>query len=537
MRNVAAFAILILPCLCVGQTNQTILFTVPGGDKFMGSSFPVYPTTNVSGFSVAVTVDPMSASTACTVLPGPPYTVYLNEVGKCSLIATQDGGTAANGTVYNPATVKAPDFNVTPAPTKQTIAFTPIENHALGDPPFQVNPTTDALGLMVSVAVDPASKACTVSQTPPYTVTLVAVGPCQLTATQGGGAPTGGMTYSAAPPMSQTFYVSPASQTITFPNPGDKTIGTDPFAVTPTTTASGLPVTVASNIPNVCAVSQMPAPNTITLLAAGTCSLTAAQPGGTSPAGVTYSAATAVTDTFKVNAQYPGVDVVLGIGSLVTGNRTNYIVNSTPNVLQGTQIGRSSPQLLAGVSFQLPFNFRGGKTVAKEQNIGNPLDTTSTTRINANKWHDAYRPLHAFVSLKFSTGSDQNLVGYTFGITYRLQKYLDFLVGYAQTPFQEPAPGFRAAASYVVASNPNLYPTFNAPKMNNNGAGAFDGFPLQCITGALNCGANPPMAGAAAGTLLYTGNALEQHYRGGLIIGISVPMSLNNLFNIPKAPQ
>jgi hypothetical protein len=57
------------------------------------------------------------------------------------------------------------------------------------------------------------------------------------------------------------------------------------------TASSGLPITYASNSASVCIVSGGEA----TLLAAGTCTITASQPGNTS-----YAAAISVTQSFKV---------------------------------------------------------------------------------------------------------------------------------------------------------------------------------------------------------------------------------------------
>ena len=255
------------------------------------------------------------------------------------------------------------------------------------------------------------------------------------------------------------------------------------------------------------------------------------------PAEDTYGAATSVTEVFKINSQFPGVDIVLGIGSLITANRTNYTVNTTNNILQGTQIGRATPQLLAGLAFQLPFTMRRRPKGSTGDNTSPPAGSATQTS-DAHKWDDKYRPLHAFVSLKFSTDTNAPLVGYTFGVTYRIQKYMDFLMGYTLSQFMEPSPGFRAAAVQVVETpgNAAFYPTFNVSDMNNNHAGAFDGFPTQCVVGALNCGGGGSTP-ATKGTPMYSGAILEPHYRGGFMIGISVPVSLNTLFNIPKANQ
>lgn len=80
------------------------------------------------------------------------------------------------------------------------------------------------------------------------------------------------------------------AQTITFVSPGDQTLGVAVPALSATAT-SGLPVTITSSTPAVCAVSN----NSLTLVAAGTCSLSADQSGD-----ATYNAAPTVVVTFTV---------------------------------------------------------------------------------------------------------------------------------------------------------------------------------------------------------------------------------------------
>jgi len=88
-------------------------------------------------------------------------------------------------------------------------------------------------------------------------------------------------------PMSQT----PSSQTIAFGAIATQTAGTS-LALT-ATASSGLPVSFVSSTPVVCTVSGSMA----TLNAAGTCTIQASQAGNS-----TYTAATAVTQSFMVNA-------------------------------------------------------------------------------------------------------------------------------------------------------------------------------------------------------------------------------------------
>ena len=100
---------------------------------------------------------------------------------------------------------------------------------------------------------------------------------------------------------SATLTVNPASQTITFNNPGTQTVGTPLTLVA--TASSGLTVSFASQTTSICTVSG----TTATFLTAGTCTIQATQPGNS-----TYAAATPVPQSFTVNAASSG-DPTAGI--------------------------------------------------------------------------------------------------------------------------------------------------------------------------------------------------------------------------------
>lgn len=125
---------------------------------------------------------------------------------------------------------------------------------------------------------------------PPITVTVnVATNsPPQFTnqvAVSGGG--------SASAFASDPATIAPASQTIVFGGLGDLTFGTPPFVVS-ATASSGLPVAFSSTTTPVCTVSG----STVTIVAAGTCAITASQAGNAN-----YLAAPAVTQTFTVKGR------------------------------------------------------------------------------------------------------------------------------------------------------------------------------------------------------------------------------------------
>ena len=230
--------------------TQTITFpsvTPPGT-----LTFPVSATAS-SGLPVTIA---SQTPTACTVSG---TTVTVVSSGICTLQATQSGN--ANFAAATPA---VNSFVVTY--TGQTIAFAALANQVFGVAPFTVSATASS-GLTVNLT-STTPGVCTVSGN---TVTIAAAGTCSITATQPGSA-----NVPAATPVVQSFTVSPAMQTIMFAALANQVLGVAPFTVS-ATASSGLPVSFASTTAGVCTVLAA----TVTVLAAGTCSITASQPGNT----------------------------------------------------------------------------------------------------------------------------------------------------------------------------------------------------------------------------------------------------------------
>jgi hypothetical protein len=162
----------------------------------------------------------------------------------------------------------------------QTITFGALSNRAFGTAPFTVAATASS-GLAVSFASTTLT-TCTVSSA---TVTLAAVGTCTIQATQAGNA-----NWAAATPVNQSFQITQGSQTITFGALPNQTFGAAPFTVG-ATASSGLAVSFGSTTPAVCTVSGA----TVTLAAAGTCTIKAAQAGNAN-----WAAAVPVNQSFQV---------------------------------------------------------------------------------------------------------------------------------------------------------------------------------------------------------------------------------------------
>jgi len=254
----------------------------------------------------------------------------------------------------------------------------------------------------------------------------------------------------------------------------------------------------------------------------------------------------------------------LGIGSLVrNGTVTDYVNNA--NTLSATNLGWATPQYLVGLSMRSPFhNFggygrnckgpdavtpavgsqgaaAGGKgkgtktdTKGKGATTGGGQNPVAGTNQDGNVPGDGVnnpaagnpcpvwrqRPWSAFINIKFAPGASQTINGYVLGGSYRLTSYLDILAGFALTPVNVPAPGLRSAANNYVTQQQKLGNDleFNPEAMLNNAENAFDGFSLLDSTGKL----------------IYTGTPLEVDYRGGVVVGVSIPITFSSFFKSPQ---
>ena len=193
----------------------------------------------------------------------------------------QSGGTNSGATMYiDNISVGRP----------QTITFVlPATINTTASPYTLPATASSTLGVTYSSSTP---SVCTVSG---GVLTIVATsGTCTVTAYQTGGA-VGAVPYASALSVTQSFTVTNyAAQTITFAALADKEL-TDPDFSLGATASSTLPVSYVSNSPTICTVSG----STVSIVASGTCSITASQAGGTT-GGNTYVAATSVTRTFTV---------------------------------------------------------------------------------------------------------------------------------------------------------------------------------------------------------------------------------------------
>ena len=257
-----------------GKQDQTITFPAVGAKTYSsGGTFAVAATAS-SGLTVTFG---STTPTVCTVAG---TTVTILTAGTCTITANQAG----NGS-YNAAPQVSQDIAIGKA--AQTIAFTSTDaTAAVGGATYGPTATGGASGNPVTFSIDASSTAgaCTINGS--GVVSFTGIGNCVIAANQAGNT-----NYNAAPTKTQTVVVAKGSQTISFPAVGAKTYSSGGTFSVAATATSGLTVMFGSTTPAVCTVVG----TTVTILTAGTCTITADQPGNTN-----YNAAPQVSQGIAI---------------------------------------------------------------------------------------------------------------------------------------------------------------------------------------------------------------------------------------------
>ena len=259
--------------------NQTITFPAIADHTFGDVPIPLVAAAS-SGLPVTLRVISGPATLSNSNV------LTLTGAGAVTVEANQPG----NGS-FNSATPVDMNFNV--ARANQSIAFTPVLNHAAGDAPFALIATTSSgLPVYFNILSGPAINSNNI-------VTLLGGGAVTAIAWQPGNS-----NYNAAATVRQIFNVSKIPQTITFGALSQQKVGDAPFPLT-AATDSGLPVSFSVS------GAAMLSGNIITLTGSGNVTVTASQPGNN-----TYAAAATVSQSFFV---VPPVNTLSSVG-LVTNS-------------------------------------------------------------------------------------------------------------------------------------------------------------------------------------------------------------------------
>jgi alpha-tubulin suppressor-like RCC1 family protein len=253
----------------VAKAAQTINFTQPAAQTF------------APGLTVALTVSASSnlavslATTTPAVCTVAGTSASVLAAGTCTLTANQAGNDN-----FNAATQVSRSFTV--AKAAQTINFTQPAAQTFA-PGLTVALTVSASSnLAVSLATTTPA-VCTVAGT---SASVLAAGTCTLTANQAGND-----NFNAATQVSRSFTVAKAAQTINFTQPAAQTFAPGLTVALTVSASSNLAVSLTTTTPAVCTVAGTSA----SVLAAGTCTLTANQAGNDN-----FNAATLVSVSFTV---------------------------------------------------------------------------------------------------------------------------------------------------------------------------------------------------------------------------------------------
>ncbi|MGA8364858.1 MAG: hypothetical protein WB709_10095, partial [Solirubrobacteraceae bacterium] len=259
----------------IAKGNQAIAFAKPADKSFAEGSTMLTATASSS-----LTVGFESTTTSvCTTSGTNGETVTFLTTGTCTIKATQAGNSN-----WNAAPTVEQSFAI--GKGTQTIAFTAPAEKRLDQSPITISATATS-GLTVNFESKTTS-VCTTSGTNGETVTFLTTGACTIKATQAGNS-----SWSAAPAVEQSFTIAKGNQTITFAKPADKSFGEGTTTLT-ASASSGLSVSFSSKTTSVCTTSG-PSGEKITFLAAGTCTIEAAQAGNSN-----WNAAPTVEQSFTV---------------------------------------------------------------------------------------------------------------------------------------------------------------------------------------------------------------------------------------------
>lgn len=189
---------------------------------------------------------------------------------------------------------------------EQTITFNALTNKLVNDAPFTITATSSA-----SLPITFTSSNTSVATVSGSTITIVGAGTTTITASQAGDA-----SYNAATNVERSLTVNKLDQTITFGALATKNFGDADFTIAATTN-SGLAITYTSSNTAVATIVD----NTVTIVGAGTTTITASQEGNG-----TYNAA-AVTQNLTVNK----IDQTITFGALAAKNfgDANFTLSAT----------------------------------------------------------------------------------------------------------------------------------------------------------------------------------------------------------------
>ena len=256
------------------KQDQTISFTGPSDiTNYVPAQTVAVSATATSGLTVEFT----STTTAICTVSG--TTVSILSPGTCTIAANQAGDSA-----HNPAAEVTQSFSI--GLGNQTLTLTDPADITNFVPNETVTLSATASSGLTAISYGTTTPSvCTVSGS---TATVIAAGTCTVTADQAGDS-----TYNPAPQVSQSFDIGLGNQTLTMTDPADITsfVPNETVPLSATASSGLTAISFGTTTPSVCTVSG----STATVIAAGTCTVTADQAGDSN-----YNPAPQVSQSFDI---------------------------------------------------------------------------------------------------------------------------------------------------------------------------------------------------------------------------------------------
>jgi len=293
--------------LVVSKADQTITFDALAA-KIVGDA--AFDLTATASSGLAITYSSSDENVA--QISG--ATVTIVGAGSTIITASQEGDASYNAAADVPQQLLVTD----PALLDQTITFPALPAKVVGDADFDLTATASS-----GLAVTYVSSDLNVATITGSTVTIIGVGTTNITASQAGND-----SYNPALDVLQDLVVNKLDQTITFAVLANKTYGDVDFDLT-ATASSGLTVSYSSSDETVAQISG----TTVTIVGAGTVTITASQVGND-----TVSAATAVTQDLVINK----ADQTITFDALAEKNESDPDFDLTATASSGLTVSYSS---------------------------------------------------------------------------------------------------------------------------------------------------------------------------------------------------
>jgi hypothetical protein len=149
-----------------------------------------------------------------------------------------------------------------------------------------------------------------------------------------------------------------------------------------------------------------------------------------------------------------GCYLTFGVGAAVNSKGlTDY--NQSANLIQATHLGNATPLFSAGLSIAIPltgplhfvtqcdeYTDKKGK-VHEKVYAETPDEKLDNIQVYCYPWR-------VFTSVKFAPDASQTFNGFSFGLSHRIAKPLDLMLGISFSAFNEVTPGFQRAAIQTV---------------------------------------------------------------------------------------